>query len=144
METNLDYSIKLPIWWYILPAYLTLWTLGFSLYGFIDGTGMMHAFGIDTGGASEFIMQNSAGRYIALAGAMVLGIWIFRTYRSILTALVARLLMDVLDLIAGLQTHIISDFTGVAQSFLMFLLPNLLSIIFLIRFYRRQIKAIRP
>jgi len=141
MRTKADYPIHLPLWWYILPAYLTLWTLGFSLYGFVDGQGMMQAFGIDTGGASDFIMLNSAGRYIALAVSMVLGIWIFRTYGSILTALLARLMMDVLDLVAGLQTNIISDFTGVVQSALMFLLPNLISIGLLILFYQRQTKS---
>jgi len=95
---------------------------------------MMKAFGVDTGGASSFIMLNSAGRYIALAVAMVGGIWVFRTFSSIMTALLARLGMDILDLIAGWQTGIITDFLGVTQSFLMFLLPNLLSIWLLIRF----------
>ena len=106
----------------------------FSIYNFVDGNGMMTAFGIDTGGASDFIMLNSAGRYIALGVAMIVGIWVFRTFSSIMTALLARLGMDILDLIAGLQTGIITDFSGVTQSFLMFLLPNLLSIWLLIRF----------
>ena len=141
MQTRADHIITLPLWWFILPAYLTLWTTGFSLYSFTDGNGMMQVFGIDIGGASDFIMLNSGGRYIALAGAMILGIWIFRTYRAILVALLARLVMDVLDLVAGLQTHIISDITGVAQSFLMFLLPDLLSIFLLVRFYNKQTKT---
>ena len=75
MQTRVDYAIQLPFWWFFLPAYLTLWTLGFSLYSFVDGNGMMQAFGIDTEGASDFIMLNSAGRYIALAVTMLLGIW---------------------------------------------------------------------
>jgi hypothetical protein len=83
-------------------------------------------------------MLNSAGRYIALGVAMVLGIWIFRSYSSILTVLIARLSMDVLDLVAGLQAGIITDATGVIQSFLMFLLPNLISIWFLIRIKNRS------
>ncbi len=98
---------------------------------------MMEAFGIDTGGASDFIMLNSAGRYMALALAMVFGIWVFRTFYSILTALLARLSMDVLDLIAGLQAGIITDATGVIQSLLMFLLPGLLSIGFLFHYKNR-------
>jgi len=101
---------------------------------------MMRAFGIDTGGASDFIMLNSAGRYVALAAAMVIGIWIFRSFSSILTALLARLIMDGLDLFAGLQTGVILDFMGVVQSFLMFFLPNLILIWFLIK-YKYQATA---
>ncbi len=139
MHTKPDYPFKIPTWWFILPAYLTLWTVIFSVYGYIDGNGMMQAFGIDTGGATDFIMLNSAGRYFALAVAMLLGIWIFRTYYSILMALVARLVMDILDLIAGLQTGIISDATGIFQSCLMFLLPNLVSLFLIIRLHRKAI-----
>ena len=134
MQTKAETAFYLPKWWFILPAYLTLWTISFSLYNFIDGNGMMSAFGIDTGGASDFIILNSAGRYIALAIAMVVGIWIFRTYSAILTVLLARLGMDILDLVAGLQTGIIVDTTGVFQSFLMFLLPNIISIWFLMKY----------
>ena len=99
---------------------------------------MMQAFGIDTGGASDFIMLNSAGRYVALAITMILGIWIFRTFSSLLLALLTRLSMDVLDLIAGLQTGVIIDVMGVVQSFLMFLIPNLVSIYFLIKFRNKR------
>lgn len=137
MQTKSDTVFKLPNWWFFLPAYLTLWTVGFSAYSFIDGNGMMEAFGINTGGASDFIMLNSAGRYIALAVAMVLGIWVFRSFSAIMTALLARLAMDVLDLVAGLQAGVITDITGVFQSFMMFLLPNLISIWLLIRFRNR-------
>lgn len=98
----------------------------------------MDAFGMNTGGASAFIMLNSAGRYIALAIALIFGIWVFRSFFSILTALLARLGMDVLDLIVGLKTEIIADFTGVIQSFLMFLLPNIISIWLLIRFKNKS------
>ena len=141
MQTKVDYSIKLPLWWFILPAYLTLWTIGFSLYNLVDGNGMMKAFGIETGGASDFIMLNSAGRYLALAVVMLLGIWVFRTYRTILIALATRLAMDILDLVAGLKTGVISDSTEVVQSFLMFLLPNLISIFLLARFLNKQRKV---
>ena len=123
-----------------MPAYLTLWTIGFSLYNLVDGNGMMQAFGIDTGGASDFIMLNSAGRFMALGVAMILGIWVFRTFSSILTVLAARLSMDILDLFAGIQTGIIADATGIVQSFLMFLLPNIISIWFLIRF-RNEVRV---
>ncbi|MEQ8823947.1 MAG: hypothetical protein RIC14_06210 [Filomicrobium sp.] len=116
--------LKLPVWWYIAPAYLTLWTICFSLWNLFDGNGMMAAFGVDTGGASDFIMLNSAARYFAIAVAMILGIWVFRSFESILTALCTRLVMDLLDLAAGLQTGLIADWTGVAQSMSLFLVPN--------------------
>lgn len=141
MQFKPELEFSVPRWWYILPAYLTLWTLVFSLYSLIDGQGMMEAFGIDTGGASEFILLNSGGRYLALAAAMILGIWVFRTFSATLTALLARLSMDLLDLFAGLQAGVIADASGVFQSFLMFLLPNLLSLWFLIRI-RNQALAI--
>ncbi|MEM9528725.1 MAG: hypothetical protein AAGA31_19075 [Bacteroidota bacterium] len=141
MQTKVDKAFNLPTWWYILPAYLTLWTLSFSLYNFFDGNGMMEAFGIDTGGASDFIMLNSAGRYVALAVAMIVGIWVLRTFSAILTALLARLSMDILDLVAGLQAEVITDATGVIQSFLMFLLPNLLTIWWLLRYKNKSATA---
>lgn len=71
--TRTDDPIHLPKWWFIIPVYLTLWTTSFSLYNLIDGNGMMKTFGIDTGRASDFIMLNSAGRYVALAVAMIIG-----------------------------------------------------------------------
>lgn len=131
-------TLNLPKWWYILPLYLTLWTIGFSLFNLIDGNGMMQSFGIDTGGASDFIMLNSAGRYVAIAITMILGIWIFKTFSSMLTALATRLCMDVLDLGIGIRTGIIDDFTGVAQSCLMFLIPGAISIWWLIRFNKSK------
>ena len=135
-------KLKLKLWWYILPGYLTLWTIAFSLWNLMDGTGMMEAFGIDTGGASDFIMLNSASRYVAIAIGMIVGIWIFKTYHSILTALVVRLSMDILDLYSGIQADIIQNATGIVQSFLMFLLPNVLAIITLNRIYKKTVKTI--
>lgn len=137
MQIKAENAFSVPRWWYILPAYLTLWTLAFSIYSLIDGQSMMEAFGIDTGGASEFILLNSGGRYFALAVAMILGIWVFRTFSSTIVTLLARLSMDLLDLWAGLQAGVIADASGVIQSFLMFLLPNLISLWFLVRFKNR-------
>ena len=125
-------------WWYIAPVYLTLWSVAFSLWNFVDGPGMMEAFGIDTGGASEFIMLNSAARYVAIAVGMVVGIWVFRTYHSILLALLVRLSMDLLDLVSGIQSGVIEDATGVVQSLIMFQLPNLFAIWSLQRFKNIQ------
>lgn len=126
--------LKPKSWWYIAPGYLTLWTVAFSLWSLLDGQGMMEAFGIDTGGASEFIMLNSAARYVAISLGMIMGIWVFRTYESILLALLIRLCMDLLDLAAGLLSGVITDATGVIQSLLMFILPNLFAIYTLRRF----------
>jgi len=131
-------KIKLKWWWYILPAYLTLWTIAFSLWNLMDGNGMMEAFGVDTGGASPFIMLNSAGRYVSIAVAMVLGIWVFSTFHSILLALLVRLTMDVLDLGIGLQTGLVEGASGVIQSLLMFIVPNIISLFLLFRLYKVQ------
>ncbi len=136
MKTRSEENIQIPTWWFILPAYLTLWTVGFSLYNYLDGNGMMQNFGIDTGGASDFIMLNSAGRYLAIALGMILGIWVFRTYHSILLSLLIRLAMDIMDLLVGIRTSVIEDYSGIMQSFLMFLLPGLISIGFLVKFRR--------
>nr|WP_299344404.1 hypothetical protein [Allomuricauda sp.] len=138
MKIGVEITQKLPVWWYIIPAYLTAWTMIFSIYGYFDGAGMMKAFGINPGNGNEFILLNSAGRYFALGIAMILGIWVFRTFHSILTALFARFAMDVIDLVAGLQTNIITDFTGVVQSCLMFLLPNLITIYFVIKYTTKK------
>ena len=126
-------KLKLKWWWYILPTYLTLWSVGFSLWSLVDGPGMMESFGIETGGASEFIMLNSAARYVSIAIGMILGIWIFRTFHSILLALLIRLSMDILDLYAGIQAEIITNFSGVLQSMFMFLIPGILSILLLLK-----------
>ena len=126
-------KLQLKWWWYILPGYLTLWSLVFSVWNLMDGQGMMESYGINTGGASDFIMLNSASRYVAIAIGMVLGIWIFRTFHSIIVALIIRVTMDLLDLYSGLQTGVIQDFPGIVQSLLMFVLPNILSIFMLFK-----------
>ena len=131
-------NLKLKWWWYLAPAYLTLWSIGFSLWNLIDGNGMMNAFGVDIGTPSRFIMLNSAARYVAIAIAMVVGIWIFGTFSSIMTALIVRLTMDILDLYAGLASGLIDRPMGVAQSLAMFILPNLLAIATLIRINRSR------
>ena len=126
-------QVKLKWWWYIMPAYLTVWTLIFSFWNLLDGEGMMESFGIDTGGASQFIMLNSASRYLAIAVGMVVGIWFYRTYHSIMLALIVRLSMDLLDLYSGIEAEIILDILGVLQSLFMFIIPNLLTMLLLIK-----------
>lgn len=130
--------LKLTWWWYLIPGYLTLWTAAFSAWSLVDGYGMMEVFQVETGGASSFIMLNSAARYLAIATAMIVGIWIFGTYQSIVTALMTRLTMDVFDLYAGLETGLIQEASGVIQSLLMFLIPNLISMIWLYRIRSSQ------
>lgn len=127
-------KLRLKWWWYILPAYLTIWSIGFSLWNIFDGYGMMAAFGIDSNGTSSFIMLNSAARYVAIALNMIVGIWIFSTYHSILTALLTRLTMDLLDLYAGYEAGILEGITAVIQPFIMFIGPGIISILLLIRY----------
>ena len=126
-------KLKLKQWWYIAPTYLTLWSVVFSLWSLTDGSNMMKAFGVDIGDPSPFIMLNSAARYVAIASGMIVGIWMFRTFSSIMTALIVRLTMDILDLYAGLTSGLIDHPIGVIQSMLMFILPNLFAIASLIQ-----------
>lgn len=127
-------KLKLSWWWFIAPSYLTLWTIVFSIWNLIDGFGMMEAFGVDVGKPTEFIMLNSASRYLAIGVGMILGIWVFRTFHSILTALLIRLAMDLGDLYSGFAGGLIQDFSGLFQCFIMFLLPNIFAIATLRRF----------
>ncbi|MEM7028688.1 MAG: hypothetical protein AAF629_03765 [Chloroflexota bacterium] len=131
MQTKNDRGFKIPIWVLIYPALLTLWSIVFAVWFIVDGAGAFEAFGIPTQ-AEPFILQTSASRYLGIAAAMVLGIWVFRTPKSILTALLARLTMDIFDTVAGFRTGMLSpDLVGFIQPFLMFLGPNLFTIIYI-------------
>ena len=132
--------LRLKWWWYIAPAYLTGWTTIFSLWNLIDGSGMMKVFGVDIGEPTPFIMLNSASRYVAIALGMILGIWVFRTFHSILTVLLIRLMMDLLDLYSGLVTGLIDSPVGIVQSCIMFILPNLFAILTLLKFRQNYLK----
>ncbi len=116
----------------MLPVYLTAWSLAFGIWGFVDGAAMFDSFSIPAHSTTmhdQFILQNSAARYLGIAAALVVGIFVFRTRGSIVTALAARGVMDILDLVAGLRTGLLeAPVWGVFQSFAMFLLPNLLAI----------------
>ena len=96
---------------------------------------MFKQFQIDfqqTSAADEFVIKNSAARYLGIALALVIGIWLLSTPEAAFTALAARLLMDVLDWVAGVQSGILEKpVTGSIQSFLMFVGPNLLTIVLL-------------
>ena len=129
-------SLPTQWYWYLIPAYLTLWSIGFGLWNFVDGPGMFKQFNLGfepRNHVGQFILKNSAARYLGIAIALLIGIWLLRSPEAALTALIARLLMDVLDLVAGLQTGTLENpTTGTIQSFLMFLGPNILTIILLL------------
>ena len=137
-------KLELPRWWYVAPAYLTVWSLVFSIWNLIDPEGLFDAFDIDTNDASEFVLLNSAARYVAVAVGMVVGIWIFRTFETILTALIVRLSMDLLDLYSGLRVDIIDDAAGVAQAFALFLIPDSFAIATLLWHRTRQTRIAAP
>lgn len=125
--------LTLPWWWYILPAYLTVWSFVFATWNFFDGAAMFKAFKIDfsiTSTADAFIIKNSAARYLGITAALIVGVFLFRTPEAIVTALVARFVMDVFDLVAGLQTGLLEKpVTGIMQSVAMFLAPNAIALI---------------
>lgn len=125
-------ELTVPIWWYLFPLYLTGWSLIFGSWNFVNGQGMFKSFGMEfevNTPVDEFILKNSAARYLGIGAALLVGVWLIGTPSAIFTALIARLVMDILDLVSGLQTGTIGNpVTGTIQSFLMFLLPNLIAI----------------
>ncbi len=133
MQAKNDKGFKIPFWVLIYPALLTVWSIVFSIWFVIDGAGAFETFGIPTV-AEPFILQTSASRYLGIAVGMILGIWVFRTPKSILTALLARLMMDIFDTVAGFRTGMLSpDLVGFLQPFIMFLGPNLFTIFYIWR-----------
>ncbi|MGX9355058.1 hypothetical protein ACS3SW_07825 [Roseobacteraceae bacterium S113] len=70
------------------------------------------------------ITLTSAARYLAIGVAMIPDIWVLGSKASIITPLAAWLVMDMLDLVAGLQIGLIAGPGGIARSFAMFLGPN--------------------
>lgn len=131
MQAKNDQGFRIPRWLLIYPALLTLWSIVFASWFVIDGAGAFEAFGIPTQ-AEPFILQTSASRYLGIAVGMVVGIWILRTPKSILTALLARLTMDIFDTIAGFRTGLLDPtLLGFLQPFIMFLGPNLFTIIYI-------------
>jgi len=122
-------------WWYLLVGYLTIWSLGFGLWNFVNGQAMFKAFQIEfdvKNGVDEFIIKNSAARYLGIATALIVGVWLIGTPETAFVALMARLVMDIGDWIAGLQTGMLDNVvTGTLQSFAMFLAPNLIAIAFI-------------
>ncbi|MBV7328815.1 hypothetical protein KFU94_11250 [Chloroflexi bacterium TSY] len=131
MRLQGENGFKIPNWLLIYPALLTLWSIGFSIWFLVDSVGAFATFGIPTQ-AEPFILQTSASRYLGIAMAMALGIWIFRTLKSVLTGLIVRLTMDIFDTVAGFRTSMLDpNLMGFLQPFVMFLGPNLFTIIYL-------------
>ncbi|MEM7127603.1 MAG: hypothetical protein AAF702_14820 [Chloroflexota bacterium] len=131
MQLQNEASYKIPWWLLIYPALLTLWSIGFALWFLVDSVGAFATFGIPTQ-AEPFILQSSAARYLGIAVAMILGIWIFRTPKSVLTGLIVRLTMDIFDTVAGFRTGLLDpNLMGFLQPFIMFLGPNLFTIAYI-------------
>ncbi|MEM8618851.1 MAG: hypothetical protein AAGF73_03935 [Actinomycetota bacterium] len=124
-------------WWYLLPGYLTVWSLVNGAWTFIDGEGLFDAFGIDVTVATtgdEFVLANSGARYLGIGAALVVGIFVVNSAAAAFTALAARLVMDVGDVVAGARTDQFDDVAlGVAQSAALFLIPSTISIVWLVR-----------
>lgn len=132
-----NHPIRARRWWYLLPGYLTIWSLVNGTWTFFDGEGLFDAFGIDitvmtTG--DEFVLVNSGARYLGVAAALVVGVFIFDSAAAALTALTARLVMDVGDVIGGITTDQFDNIpVGLAQSTILFFAPTITSIVWLWR-----------
>lgn len=124
-------------WWLVLPGYLALWSLTNGVWTFVDGQGLFDAFGIDITVATdgdEFVLANSGARYLGIAAALIVGIFVLDSAAAAVTALTARLVMDVGDVVAGIRTDQFDNVAvGLAQSAAMFLLPSIVSIVWLLR-----------
>ncbi|MEM7141330.1 MAG: hypothetical protein AAF548_09890 [Actinomycetota bacterium] len=89
---SLDGPVRASRWWYLLPGYLTLWSLANGAWSFLDGAGQFDAFGIDitvvTDG-DEFVLANSGARYLGIARSAALFlipggvslVWLWRSTR---------------------------------------------------------------
>ncbi|MEM9653252.1 MAG: hypothetical protein AAGA65_14225 [Actinomycetota bacterium] len=123
--------------WYILPGYLTVWSLINGAWTFLDGEGLFTAFGIDIsvdGTGDEFVLANSGARYLGIAVALAVGVFVLNSAAAAATALLARLTMDVLDVVAALRTDQFDNVAlGMVQSAILFLIPGSVSLLWLWR-----------
>lgn len=139
MFNLLDLSGPIPTsrWWYLLPGYLTIWSLVNGTWTFIDGQGLFTAFGIDItvdGAGDEFVLANSGARYLGIGAALVIGVFIIDSVAAATTALTARLTMDLLDIAAGIRTDQFDNIAvGLAQSAVLFIIPSFASLAWLWR-----------
>ena len=137
---KLDGPVGAGRWWYLLPGYLTLWSLVNGTWTFLDGEGIFDAFGIDitvVTSADEFVLANSGARYLGVAAALLVGVFLLDSAAAALAGLLARLVMDVGDVVAGLRTEQFDNIAlGLVQSAVLFLIPTTVSIIWLWRAHR--------
>lgn len=129
-------TVEVSGWWYVLPGYLTVWSLVMGTWNFIDGPGMFGRFGIELSvhtDGDRFELKSSAARYLGIGIALLVGVFLVDAVAAAAVALLARLTMDVLDLVAGMQTRQFDNLvTGIAQSTAMFLAPSIVSLLWLL------------
>ncbi|MEM9517503.1 MAG: hypothetical protein AAGA42_21830 [Actinomycetota bacterium] len=134
---QLNGPVRASRWWYVLPGYLTLWSVTNGVWTFVDGEGLFDTFGIDitvvtTG--DEFVLANSGARYLGIATALVIGVFLVNSAAAAFTALSARLVMDLGDVVAGIRSDQFDNVAlGIVQSAVMFIGPCLISIAWLVR-----------
>ncbi|MEM9033656.1 MAG: hypothetical protein AAGA99_01245 [Actinomycetota bacterium] len=134
---DLDGPVQASRWWYVLPGYLTVWSLVNGTWTFVDGAGLFDAFGIDitvvTDG-DEFVLANSGARYLGIAVALAVGVFVLDSVAAAFVALAARFTMDVGDVIAGIRTDQFDSIPlGLAQSAVLFFIPTIVSVWWLLR-----------
>ncbi|MEM9464646.1 MAG: hypothetical protein AAGA90_04705 [Actinomycetota bacterium] len=129
-------------WWYLLPGYLTVWSLVNGMWTFLDGEGIFTTFGIDIrvdSAAEEFVLANSGARYLGVAAALVVGVFLLDSAAAAFAALLARLTMDIGDVIAGLRTDQFDNVAlGIVQSAILFVIPSTVSLVWLWRTSRGE------
>ncbi|MEN0065780.1 MAG: hypothetical protein AAGA48_26815 [Myxococcota bacterium] len=129
-------SDSLPWWLLAYPVIVALWSTAFTIWSAVDASAMYDAFGLDVS-CDPFAMGNSVARYAGIAAALWLAILVVRTPEALLVAMVARHVMDLGDVVAGLQVGLMGPF-DLWQPFVMFLGPEWLTIAGLVMWARRQ------
>ena len=124
-------------WLWLIPAiYLAAWSTVFGIWSFVDGAGVFRAFGLEMAG-DPFVLMNSGARYLGIAAALLLALWL-RHPVAVITALAARLVMDLGDVAAGLRAGLLDPlWAGLAQSAAMFLIPGALGLWLALRWRAR-------
>ena len=65
----------------------------------------------------EFVPANSGARYLGVAAALIVGVFVVDSAGAAFTALTARLVMDLGDVVAGVRTDQFDSVAlGIAQS----------------------------
>ena len=104
-STSIIDKRKIPYIYLIPTIYLALWSLIFSIWSFIDGKGVYEVFQLNFLKADDFVLQNSGARYLGIATSLWISILFFRNSReSLVTALSARIVMDIFDVVGGIRT----------------------------------------